>query len=162
MAPRRVLGVMLATLAALLPASAAAALPAGVPAKPITRACALLRGPEIAAVLGANPGRGTRDRSYCRYEPLPDLTRLITGLFPDSGRETLDGARRVAEGLGGTVEDVAGVGTAAIWEPEKGQLSVATRRRNVFEVQIISDGDPAVVRQQAVDLAGVVLAHRRA
>jgi hypothetical protein len=153
---------MLATLAAFLPVSAAAALPARAPAKPVSRACALLRGPEIAAVLGADPGRGRRDRSFCRYEPLPDLTMLITGLFRDSGRETIDGARRIAEGLGGTVEEVAGVGTAAIWEPEKGQLSVATRRGNVFEVQVISDGDPAVVRQQAVDLAGVVLAHRRA
>jgi hypothetical protein len=160
--PRAVLAVLLAILAAILPASAAVALPARAPAKPVTRACALLRGPEISAVLGANPGRGRRDRSYCRYEPLPDLTLLITGLFPDSGRETIDGARRVAESLGGTVEDVDGVGTAAIWEPEKGQLSVASRRGNVFEVQVISDGDPAVVRQQAVDLAGVVLAHRRA
>ncbi len=149
-------------LAILLPASAAGALPSEAPSKRVHRACALLRGPEITAVLGANPGRGRRDRSYCRYEPLPDLTMLITGLFPDAGRETLDGARRIAEGLGGTVEDVAGVGTAAIWEPAKGQLSVATRRGNVFEVQIISDGDPAVARQQAVDLAGVVLAHRRA
>jgi hypothetical protein len=160
--PSITLALALATSAALLPGSGAGAAPTETSAKPVARACALLRGPEITAVLGANPGRGRRDRSYCRYEPLPDLTMLITGLFPDSGRETIDGARRIAESLGGTVEAVAGVGAAAIWEPDKGQLSVATRRDNVFEIQIIREGDPAVTRQQAVDLARVVLARRRA
>ncbi len=166
MPTRRVLGFTVSCLVALLLTEAPTqlgALPAAVPTRPVTRACALLRRPEISRVLGTTPGRTRRDRSFCRYDPLPDGTALITALFRDSGTGLLDGARRTAEGFGGVVEDVPGVGLAAMWEPDKGQLSVATRRRNVFEVQIIrAAGDPAVARQQAVDLAGIVLARRRA
>jgi hypothetical protein len=145
----------------LLPASAARAVPNDVPTRPVTRACALLKGPEIAGVLGVDPGSGRRDRNFCRYT-LPDDVALITGLFRRLGRSALDDARRLAAGFGSPPEDVAGVGVDAIWEADKGQLSVATRRGNVFEIQIIAAGDPAVTRQQAVDLAGVVLARRRA
>jgi hypothetical protein len=145
----------------LLPASAARAAQHDVPTRPVTRACALLKSSEIAGVLGVDPGSGRRDRYYCRYT-LPEGTALITGLFRRLGSDAIDGARRLAASLGSPPEDVAGLGVDAIWESNKGQLSVATRRGNVFEIQIISAGDPAVTRQQAVDLAGVVLARRRA
>jgi hypothetical protein len=153
-------GIAVVVALGTLPALPTRAAANDVPNRPVRRACALLERSEIAGVLGAEPGRGQRDRYYCRFT-LPEA-QLITGLFRGLGSGALVEVRRLAEGLGTPAEDVAGVGVDAIWQPSKGQLSVATRRGNVFEIQIIATGDPAVTLQQAVDLARIVLAGRRA
>lgn len=155
-------GAVLAMVTILAGAPAGADTAASRRTKPARRACALLTRSEITPVLGADPGRGRRDGRLCRYAALPDGTVLITALFRGAGTDELDDARRISESLGGQVEQVPGIGEAAIWEPEKGQLSVATPRGNIFEVQVIAPGNPALAREDALDLAQVVLAARRA
>lgn len=128
--------------------------------------CRLVTRAEIASVLsGTTVGPGKRDARICRFEfatpeSLAGQLALTTALFRGAAPSLVDGAVRIDEQLGLTTKPVEGLGRRAVYEVEKSNLIVLTKRGNIFEVQVLGGADPTpeILEQQAIELARLALA----